>query len=161
MIHSKNTGFTLIEVLIVIVIIGIITAIATLSFSQFGRAHREKIVLDQFVTAFHAAEQQAIFTPETLKLSITSKGYTYLVYRHDSTGEMSWVPLNQPGFSRPKAFSGIFEVNLMSQIAEAPLLLSPSSDVTPFILQLKGNVQEYTITVRNNGSIEVQTHEKK
>ena len=162
----NNRGFTLIEVLIVLLITAIITAVAVVAFGQFGRGRREKIIVDQFVRVISVAQQQAILTPEVLGLSVTNKGYQFYQYEIElekKTGE--WKSLQNDALSNSNAFRKVFNADIKSISAfessdskktDPQILFLPSGFVTPFVLELNGAKNHFLITVKNNGVVVVK-----
>lgn len=165
---NKRAGFTLIEVLIVLVIVAVITAVAVLAFGHFGQGRREKIILEQFSATINAVQQQAIFTPMALGLGITEKGYQYYQYTPDEKEGGKWTPIASIALTHPTIFAHVFEVHV-DQVAAfdsnaeaAPsILFLPSGFVTPFQVRFVGKRNNYVMTVKNNGAVFLETHEKK
>src|SRR3990167_3049129 len=159
--NDRPVGFTLIEVLVVLLIVAIITAVAVIAFSGVAqKTRREKIVIEQFVQTITVAQQQAILAPSVLGLGLSTTGYRYYRYQSQSTGR--WEPLSN-ALSRPDAFQEIFTVNIASmegfhgaEVANTgmrgsvpTIIFLPSGYVTPFTLVLNGEKNNYTITVTN------------
>lgn len=159
-----NKGFTLIEVLVVLIIVSIITSVAVLAFGQFGRGRREKIIVQQFSRAITAAQQQAILTPVVLGLAITTNGYQFYQFHASLKKSSEWLPLKNDVMSNSTAFRSVFDVNVKSiatfslskQDKKTPaILFLPSGYVTPFTLELKGGASVFNIVVKNNGNVTV------
>ena len=145
-------GFTLIEILVVIVIVAIITMVAMMAFGDFGRSRQEKLIVEQFARTMVVAQQQAIFTPAVLRLKLDSHGYQFLQYNPAAAKTLSaWTPLQNDFISHARAFGRYFQLENSKDIAALNILFLPNGFVTPFILQLKGGSQFYTITIANNG----------
>lgn len=154
-------GFTLIEVLIVLIIVSVITAVAVLAFGHFDRGRREKMVMQQFVRVITVAQQQAILSPMVLGLAITADGYTFYRYqpKTQSTTE-KWLPLSDDALSNQNAFRHLFQAQVKSiaafsaaQRATPSILFLPSGFVTPFVLTLEGTRLHVTLTIQNNGAV--------
>ena len=79
MLRRPNTsrGFTLIEVMVVIVIIGVVLAVAVMSMNIIGDNRKVRAVAVQLKTVIQTAEQQAILLPAVLGLQVNAKGYKF------------------------------------------------------------------------------------
>jgi general secretion pathway protein H len=167
--HTRtDTGFTLIEILIVLVIVAIITAVAVMAFGHFGQSRREKIIVEQFVSTIGAATAQAIFTPMVMGLSLNAEGYHYYAYQVSAKGNARWVVIDNSLLTHPSVFAHVLDVRMKAVNTFEPsednalpsILILPSGYVTPFVVELTGDTQVFTIHVQNNGSVEMTAHAK-
>jgi general secretion pathway protein H len=157
----NSSGFTLIEVLVVLIIISIITAVAVLALGSFDRGRREKMIVEQFTQVIAAAQQQAILTPMVLGLTITHNGYQFYQYGTIDKKTPQWQPLRNDVLSRSYAFHRVFTVDVKSIAAYSSvskkslpaIVFLPSGYVTPFVLNLKGDKKSFDVTVKNNGEV--------
>lgn len=169
MVKWKNyqTGFTLIEILVVLVIISIITAAAVLAFGDFGRGRREKIVADLLQKTIPVAQQRAILQPAILGLSFTNQGYQFRQYWVDpNTQKATWKALSDDDLSRQNAFRDInYQLKLMKKTPDfieknktLKIIFLPNGSVTPFKLILSGEGKiSYELQVQNNGTVTLKT----
>lgn len=168
--HVNQRGFTLIEVLVVLVIVAIITAVAVIVFGDFGRGRSEKIRVETFIRMLRVAQSQAILTPTVLGLKITPEGYSYYqwnVYKSHS----KWRKLEDSVLSQPKAFGDLFLVRIKmisrydpvekTNMNNPAIVFLPSGYVTPFSLQLVGKAHRFLVTVSNNGTVVMKSDLKK
>ena len=131
---TVNKGFTLIEILVVIVIIGITLGFAMLAFGDFGASKRIVFAAEQLGNTLKLAEQQAILETSTLGLRIENNSYQILKYEHSR----HW---------KSPANKGIFKVNYLpanttltlktnnKTIPGTPsIIINPSGQITPFTL---------------------------
>jgi general secretion pathway protein H len=86
----KARGFTLLELLVVIVIIGVIVSAATLSFSVLGRDRESEEQTRRFWAILQQAREEAELQSLDLGVFVVAGGYQYLRYdaRH-----RRWAPL--------------------------------------------------------------------
>lgn len=95
MSRRKNSpGFTLIEIMVVVVIAGIILSFALLAFGDFGRERRIFIAAEQFKNFVKLVQHQAMVESSTLGVRVTNKGYQVLRLKPPS----HWEVLKQPVF---------------------------------------------------------------
>lgn len=143
-----NKGFTLIEVLVVLIIIAVMTSVAVLAFGHFGQTRREKMMLEVFSQTIQTAKQQAIITPMVLGLVINKNGYRYYHYESDQ----SWQPITTLGFNHPNAFVSFKKILLKGyQHPQSMIVFLPNGSVTPFTLDCRGVSHHFIFSVNNNG----------
>ena len=134
---ARHHGFTLLEVLVVLIIVAIITAVAVLAFGGMGRSRHEKIVVQEFVRVIPMAQQQAILTPSVLRLNISAEGYQFQRYRMSSSSQQAqWMSLRDDVLSNKNVFHGLFSVDKKS-LSDHTILFLPSGYVTPFTVTLR------------------------
>jgi len=95
----KSSGFTLLEVLIVLVVMGILTVIAIPSFSGFARSSHVSSAVNDLVSSFNYARNEAItrctlmtvcksHDAQTCDTSSVGWQQGWIVYHLDDTGVM-------------------------------------------------------------------------
>lgn len=157
----NNKGFTLIEILIVMVIIGITIGFAMLAFGDFGEGRRILASAEQLVNTLKLGQQQAILETSTLGLRINSQNYQLLKYQN------GWAPFSNKGIFKVTTFPTNTIVNLktgFNPTSSTPsIIINASGDMTPFVLTI-GSVKEpeiATITGYHNGTLQLQAGPKK
>ena len=90
LIPRRSLGFTLVEILVVIVIIGIVTVGAMLSMSFLGSDRQMGAEADRLAALINYAEEQANLQTRELGLYCTSSGYRFLTF--DARSNL-WVPV--------------------------------------------------------------------
>ncbi len=142
--HSTN-GFTLIEILIVVVIISIAVTFAALSVGGFIKARRVEMTAKELAALLPLVSQQAILQPAILGLRIESHRYAF--YRfviNPNTDKGEWRLISRDLILKPHDLAD--NVQLSLRLKESVSLLNltkknnpqiiflPSSDNTAFIL---------------------------
>jgi general secretion pathway protein H len=79
-LSSRSRGFTLIEILVVVVIIGVITAGAMLSVSVIGQDRELEKETERLAGLLNYAKEQAEVQTRELGLELTEHGYTFLAF---------------------------------------------------------------------------------
>ena len=160
------TGFTLIEVLVVLLIISIVTSVAMLSISH-NQNQRVKLLANELTEFITLAEEQAILQQTSIGLVIAHNAFQFVHYQTQAQGTVpDWQPLMEPVFKRHLIPSGVgirLEVtgktkSLSQQLSNAvpQIVISSGGEVTPFVLWLgnKGHAARYKIVGAANGHIE-------
>lgn len=153
-------GFTLIEILVVIVIIGITMGFALVAFGDFGADKRILFSAEQLLNTLKTVQQQAILESSTLGLRIDQKSYQIVKYLDD------WQPVSNKGiykvFFFPKDTVISLQTSTKTQSNTPSILINASGDMTPFTLQMgtKTNLAIATITAQYNGSLLFNTVKK-
>lgn len=156
-------GFTLLELLVVIVMIGIILSFATLSIHQGGYATQLAETSQRLVAVMTLASQEAIIQGQEIGIYFEKTGYRF--YRL----EMGDWQLQKSDVMRPYTFQGCIQAQLQVEGENIPLLalahkteekmpqilLASSGEITPFIITLgcDTKTQQYRITGTANGTI--------
>jgi general secretion pathway protein H len=90
-VRGQQRGFTLIEVLVVALIIGVVLAFVSLSINPTGPADRLDTEAERLNALLQTAADDAILYGREIGLDITQGGYRFL-----RLGDDGWQPLNVP-----------------------------------------------------------------
>jgi len=150
-----NKGFTLIEILMVIVIIGITVGFALIAFGDFGESRRIQFSAEQLANTIRLAEQQAILDNSTLGLRIDNSSYQLLKFK-----STNWEPLSAKGIFKIHYFPKNLVIHLKTNtkpISGSPaIVINASGDLTPFTLGfgVSKNKVVTVLTGKQDGSLE-------
>lgn len=86
--RARSSGFTLLELLVVLVLIGIIISFAVLSVGDGGRQERLQQEAERLATLISLAGEEAVLQSVELGVVLQPQGYLFVVF-----GEDGWLPL--------------------------------------------------------------------
>ncbi len=75
---SKSDGFSLVEILVVLLIIGLIATMAVVAVGDFGQSKRLVNIAEQFKHQLEFAQEKAILESQLLGVKFDSHGYQIL-----------------------------------------------------------------------------------
>ena len=164
----RASGFTLIEVLIVVVIIGVITAGIVLSVNITGRDRELEKESDRLLALFSYAREQAALQTREYGVMFQDDGYEFLTYdtrraiwrsvfeddaltaRHlpDGLGFKLTVEARPVVLARPKD----------SKDKTPQVMIFSNGDLTTFAatLEREGGLRSVTLTEDNKGDVVLQ-----
>jgi general secretion pathway protein H len=90
LLSSLSRGFTLIEVLVVMVLIGIIISMASLSLNPRDESELLKQDIKTLQALLHLAREEAIIKQRLLGLVFDKKGYQFVYWQHT---DKTWLAL--------------------------------------------------------------------
>ena len=136
---TTNKGFTLIEILIVIIIIGITIGFALIAFGDFGESRRILFSAEQLASTLKLAQQQAILETSTFGLRIDNNSYQILKFQNPS----NWVPISNKGIFKityfPKNTVITLKTSNKTSPGYPPIIINASGEMTPFTLGFSTN----------------------
>ena len=145
MAHIHPGGFTLLELLLVMAIVGILAATVTLAVSDAGPREQVRAEAERVALAVELARTEALTRNEVWGMSVAQTGYAFHIYDADSD---QWSPVETPPFQpRTGAAGMVFETRagarrgdaddakdpMPGEDAELPdIAILPGGEVTPF-----------------------------
>lgn len=160
-------AFTLIELMVVLVIIGIVLTIGFLYLAGFGLSSKAKETTEQLQQVMSVANEQAILQPATIGMAINDKGYRfYQSVPADEFGQSKWVPLPEDKLSQPNAFDQRLSISVktktfdgdISDVKYPEIVFFPSGLATPALIKvgIKGKqFTPYFVRIYGSGTIKV------
>lgn len=135
--RPRARGFTLIEILVVMAIIGIVVALAAVRFgmSDIDTLQRES---ERLALLLEAARDEAISGGQTIGFAADGQGYRF--WQQDARA--NWQALDKNEALRPRPLPDALRledlrVNLAPLPADAKLVFSPTGVNAPFSLLLR------------------------
>lgn len=151
----KVSGFTLIEILVVLVIIGVTTGFALLAFGDFGVQRRIIIAAEQFEHYAKTIREQAILETTTFRIQFSNQSYQ--VFRFKSP---NWQAMPSHGIYRTQYFpsSAILNTEINGKkVTQTTIIFYPSGDITPFNLQIGTIKHPNSVNVLGDFAGNIQT----
>lgn len=151
-LRSKSSGFTLLEIMIVVVIVGLLASVVAPMVSK-GADDLLKEQADRFIALVKLSQDESILQSRQLGLKVDAEGYYFLQQQDDSD---NWVFFSEGPFRQRKLSSGTktslylegIDISLSSDIEEAfdeegekkklkpQVFILSSGEMTPFSYEL-------------------------
>jgi len=138
--YHRSRGFTLLEVITVVIIIGVVISFATLSVSQ-SDDHRVRDEVERIQHLLQLGSEEAVLNGKELALQINREGYLFVTLEGDN-----WKPVENDDVLRQRKFPPLFtldlslwgkDMNLNDKDKPARIMLLSSGEITPFQLVFK------------------------
>ncbi len=157
----KNTklGFSLIEILVVMVIIGVILSFVILAFGDFGNSRRIMMQQQHLGDLIKLARIRAIIESKTYGLHLTNKNYTFYQFYHAPSSPYGhWLQLKNNTF-KSKTFPSNVKIKYNHPLSKntPEIIISPDGHITPFTLHLiTSNQDQIKLNVKFNGAVNLK-----
>ena len=159
----KLKGFTLIEILVVLVIIGVVIAAVTLAINKFPRGQDARTTANILRARMLTAEEQAVVQSVSIGFGLSKQGYQFYQLTTQANGTTSWSVITTPATFAWQKWPMFLTVQLdlppnpnvllTDDLAPQPnIVFDPSGGVTPFVLHLN----KFTVEGKLDGTIIVQ-----
>ena len=148
--HPAGAGFTLIEILVVVAIVGLMSAVVLLSFSLTGRDRDLEKESDRLFALFTYAREQAELQTREYGVLFQDDGYEFLTY--DMRRAMWRGVFEDDALSARKLPDGL---GVKLTVEARPVVLSRPADAkdkTPQVMIFSnGDLTSFTATVERDG----------
>ena len=115
-------GFTLMEILVVIVVIGVMVSIATLSVNVLGRDREAEDQVRRLWAVLRQAQEESELQGLDTGMFASTEGYEFL---HFNPRENRWLPIEDDSFFAPRKLPDGLELRLWLESRE--IVLRPSA----------------------------------
>lgn len=170
-VWPPERGFTLLELMVVVIIVGVITTLAVLSLGD-SVARRLDEEAYRFASLIRLANDEAVLQSHEIGLEIKREGYAF----HQYDDQLSqWLPMTgNPVYRERKLTKGMtLDLRLEDQdmvlpdlndenddeeqdAAQPQILILSSGEMSPFELIFEFEDTELVLKAQSNGSVETQ-----
>lgn len=153
----KKNGFTLIEIIVVIFVIGLVSSLAMFAIGGFGQKHQLENSMKQLVTRLKMAHMEAVFEQEHLGVAIDDRGYRFyrrLNERHPWQVISDESTFESDVFPKHQTLQVLIEGQSIQLSQNTPQIVLTQHDSKPFEIQVMGQDQKtFMIKSDHNGDI--------
>ena len=145
-------GFSLIEILVVLFIMGITFTFALISFGDFGQKRQTIVAAEQLSQYIQLVQQYAILETSTLRIQITPDGYQVQHFQPPDT----WTSIPSSPLFRHQYFPKGMVIN--GTMRPFVIGVDASGDMTPFRLTMGSTTEPTIVTLigKRNGTVTLQ-----
>ena len=172
--HRANAGFSLLELLIVVVIIGLLVQAVALSWRALGNDRELQEETNRLRSVIDLLHEEALMQSRDYGLMFTETGYRFYVFDYQ---ELTWVVpqtdrLLEQHTLRPQLGLALvldgrnvpLDLDFESQDVENPepqVMLLSSGEVTPFTIEIEraGIEGRFELTAELDGKLSVVSKE--
>ncbi|MCW5588560.1 MAG: type II secretion system minor pseudopilin GspH [Legionellales bacterium] len=152
-----NHGFTLIEMMIVVVILGIIATMAVLAMGNIDSESNMKTAALKLNALMQFAKQYAMLKPQQLGLMIDDHDYQFVAFHPDNANK-PWQIISTSPLNGLHVLSDHLTIKILNRDAIPPIVFYSTGEITPFTLIIENakHTMGYKIVGLANGNIALQ-----
>lgn len=154
----RASGFTLLEVLVVLVIIGIVTAMAVVSTSVLGGDHEMDQEARRLQAVLAQAREESMLDGRDVGMRVDRQGYDFLRYNGRTA---AWEPVVGDTLLRARELPGGLNASLRLEAREVELKprAAPTEEAPgqpQIVVMASGDVVPFELLLRRDGTEEVR-----
>jgi len=153
----NSKGFTLVELLVVLLVLSLVTGLALFSMGVFKSSHNLENTTQALSSRLRLAQMEALFEQQALGIAVDEKGYRF--YRKNSS-DADWELISDDSLFKSQAFPSNTQLTLtingkaQSLSQDKPQLILLQGDLTPFSLSFNDKENHaYEISLNSQGEI--------
>ena len=144
----RPAGFTLLELLVVMTIIGLMAGLALLSTGQLGSRHTEQAG-QRLAGQIELARDQALLTGQSLAIGVARDHLAVMEQQWLDDRSLRWVPLEE-GALRPANF-GSMDLQPRLYIEDRRVSLNDDPDENLIAINAAGEIQPFELILEPSG----------
>ncbi len=145
---TRHNGFTLLEILVVLIILSITVTFALLATGDFGRDRQARYFSRNIARLLTVVRQQAILQPGVYGVRFGKHSLQFFRWQD------RWILMRAENLFRPRRYPPSWQVQVISKLDNVPgkpqILFQPVGTITPFTLYINQNTR---VEGRANGDI--------
>lgn len=150
--RARSRGFTLIEILVVMVIIGVVVVGAMLSLGVLGRDREVDTERDRLEALLGVVREEAAMQGREFGLRFFVGGYEFVSYE---PRQARWAPVPDDRTLRRREFPAGMEAALRIEGRPVVLPKADADDRTPQVMLFSsGEVNVFELSVARTGTVE-------
>ena len=152
-------GFTLLEIMVVVVLIGITVTLVALSFNR-DVDRVAQLEAERFAALLDLVRDESILSGQTFAIEVDEAERTYRFLRADG----KWVPVTGDSLLRPRTLPEFLNLRLdlperSAKRAEPRVVVQALGDVMPFVLTIIGERSDYRVTIDSGQNLTIKKHD--
>jgi general secretion pathway protein H len=145
--EGAERGFTLVEILVVVAVLGLLTAVIVLNLPESGGRLADEA--DALAARLTRAQEEAILTNRTVEVAVGSGGYAFRVQRAGG-----WAPLEDGPFE-PRRWGDGISVAVRAAEGRSGVRFDPTGAAEPVEITLHKKAQSVRVRVDGQGGVSV------
>jgi general secretion pathway protein H len=152
----RASGFTLLELLVVLVIIGIVTTMAVVSVNVLGGDHEMQQESERLLAILTQAREDAVLQSRDLGLRVDEAGYEFLAYDGRTA---RWITIEGDPLLRERSLPEGLRLSLRLESRDVKLKpREPATERNPIlpqvVLQASGDLVPFDVGLSRDGTEE-------